>query len=87
MKPQQGSDARLQPVDRVHTLQWALGVGAVVLAVPVVLLGLSSSFVVLYVLTGACVVIPLFLRNRWNFVVSSVTVGMALTAWGCSGSS
>lgn len=76
----------LRPEDGVHTLQRLLAAGALLAAVLSALFPLLlDGFGVLHALTGACVAIPLLVRDGRNFAYSAAAIGLALLAWGAAG--
>lgn len=59
-------------------------VGAMLVAVPALLLGLDSFLVPLFLLTAMPVTVPIFLQRRpESFKRACVIVGLALAVWGC----
>ncbi|MFC9625823.1 hypothetical protein ACFTXM_39650 [Streptomyces sp. NPDC056930] len=71
---------------RIHSVQRSLAVGAVLVAVPALLLGLDSYFAALFVLTAMPVTVPIFLqRSPESFNRACMIVGLALVVWGVLG--
>ncbi|MFE6840021.1 hypothetical protein ACFVFI_35005 [Streptomyces sp. NPDC057705] len=84
MSAEQKNDARVQPA---HRVQRNLAVGAAIAAAALVVWGVPDSlFSAFYVITSACVAVPLFFRHRAeSFVRSCVIVGLSLLPWGVLG--
>ncbi|MGA4866198.1 hypothetical protein ACPCAC_26280 [Streptomyces lavendulocolor] len=71
---------------RVHWLQRALAAGAVIAALPGLLLTLSSYLFPLHILTALPMAIPLFLPRRPTaFARAGAIVGLFLLVWGLLG--
>ncbi|MFE2324491.1 hypothetical protein ACFXD5_11345 [Streptomyces sp. NPDC059385] len=77
---------RLRPQDRVHALQRALAAGALLAAALMSLFPLLlGAYDALHALTGACVAVPMLVRDRRHFAPTAAAIGLALLAWGAAG--